>query len=308
MALNRQLGRAFDMLQVSRLSNTMIDQILSDTETTLIMASSATTQDMISIVQLYQDMLKEIGHLRTTLNDLQLEYVKKIQENGSRLEKEIISRKQQQQQSALVTWVSNMFQLSSPGSSASAPSSSAPRPTPTISISSLISPSSSSSSPLSPPLSPPRHNKKHHQKHKHYQSLPTIISSSSSTKSSSSSSSLSLQPQQQQQPPPIKPSLSSSSTATSIITTSSSLSSIRTSSSSSSIATTSSSRPGQHHHRRQGSLHVSQNTGTVLSIATNYHQQKQQDDDWVMDRRPNMMLPPDMNFRGSLSTSLLVGR
>ena len=305
MALNRQLGRAFDMLQVSRLSNTMIDQILSDTETTLIMASSATTQDMISIIRLYQDMLKEIGHLRTTLNDLQVEYVKKIQENGSRLEKEIMSRKQQQQQSVLVTWVSNMFQLSSPGSS---PSSSAPRPTPTISISSLISPSSSSSSPLSPPLSPPRHNKKHHQKHKHYQSLPTIISSSSSTKSSSSSSSLSLQPQQQQQPPPIKPSLSSSSTATSIITTSSSLSSIRTSSSSSSIATTSSARQRHHHHRRQGSLHVSQSTGTVRSIATNYHQQKQLDDDWVMDRRPSMMLPADMNFRGSLSTSLLVGR
>ncbi|KAI9274540.1 hypothetical protein BDA99DRAFT_242179 [Phascolomyces articulosus] len=274
------------MLQVSRLSNTMIDQILGDTETTLVMASATTTEDMVSIVRLYQDMLKEIGHLRTTLNDLQVEYVKKIQENGSRLEKEIMLRQQQQQtqqqqsSSVLVTWVSNMFQLSS----SSPPSP--PRPRPTLSASPLSS----------------RHHQHPYHKQNHYQSLPNIISSSSSTLSSSSSS-LSYRAKQQQQPPAIKPSISSSTTTTSSSSTSSTVTT---------TTTTSSSSRHHHQHRRQASLRMSQSTGTARSIPSSRSSYQQRGDDWamssVMDRRPSMMLPMDTNFRGSLSTSLLVGR
>ncbi|KAI9493669.1 hypothetical protein BDB00DRAFT_872140 [Zychaea mexicana] len=102
LALNRQLGRAFDMDHVSQLSNTMIDQILSETEEEVALivttAADTATDDMVAIVRLCQDMIKEIGQLRATLNDLQAEYVNKIQENGTRVEKELMQRRQQRKQ------------------------------------------------------------------------------------------------------------------------------------------------------------------------------------------------------------------
>ncbi|KAI8140732.1 hypothetical protein BJV82DRAFT_622297 [Fennellomyces sp. T-0311] len=186
LALNRQLGRAFDMHQMSRLSNTIIEQILADTETTLVMATTTTTDDMVAIVRLYQDMIKEIGQLRTTLNDLQVEYVSKIEESGSRMEKEVM-QKRNNQPSVLVAWVSNMFQLS-----------------------------------------------------KESQREPRLA---------------------RRREPPAMPT-------------------------------------------RRG-LRVSHSTGTVRALPSSRPYQQ----DWVaIDRRPSMMLPVDMNFRGSLSTSLLVGR
>jgi len=83
--------------------------------------------EFFPIVGLVQEMLKEIGQLRTTMNDLQLEYVKKVEESDVRLEEEVLRKQKQQQQqqqqqqithkeqsktSSALTWFSNVFQRS----------------------------------------------------------------------------------------------------------------------------------------------------------------------------------------------------
>lgn len=89
--------------------------------------------EFFPIIGLVQEMLKEIGQLRTTMNDLQVEYVKKVEESDIRLEEEVLRKQQlqkqqqkqhqqqQQQQftnkdqsktSSALTWLSNVFQRS----------------------------------------------------------------------------------------------------------------------------------------------------------------------------------------------------
>ncbi|CEP08056.1 hypothetical protein [Parasitella parasitica] len=150
-ALNRRLRRAFDILELSSMSNSIIENIVTDVdnfrtrfswiEDTSLVKQETWIHDIsmlefFPIVGLVQEMLKEIGQLRTTMNDLQVEYVKKVEESDIRLEEEVLRKqkeqqqqqqqqqqqKQQQQQlinkdqskaSSALTWLSNVFQRSS---------------------------------------------------------------------------------------------------------------------------------------------------------------------------------------------------
>lgn len=80
--------------------------------------------EFFPIIGLVQEMLKEIGQLRTTMNDLQVEYVKKVEESDIRLEEELLRKQQEQQRmtqsntmstlnsqhkTTLSSWISNVF-------------------------------------------------------------------------------------------------------------------------------------------------------------------------------------------------------
>jgi hypothetical protein len=132
------------------MSNSIIESIVTDVEglkTRFLWIEDKSTvkqenwvQDIsiiefFPIVGLVQTMLKEIGQLRATMNDLQLEYVKKVEEIDIRLGEEVLRKQQQQQQllelqnnsknnsqsntnqnktSSALTWLSNVFQRSIP--------------------------------------------------------------------------------------------------------------------------------------------------------------------------------------------------
>ena len=68
--LNRSLNRPFDIKEMNEASNDMIQSILSEMQ----------PKDEIS-----RDMLTEIGQLRMMINDLQLAYVSKIQEQEEKM-------------------------------------------------------------------------------------------------------------------------------------------------------------------------------------------------------------------------------
>ncbi|KAI7870712.1 hypothetical protein BDF14DRAFT_1401764 [Spinellus fusiger] len=94
-ALNRHLNRAFDMAYLTSMSNNLLQTLLMDigqlheqfaTET----ASHAS--DFHSLLSLAQDMLREIAKLRSTMNDLQVDYVKKVQESDQRTKEEVHRR------------------------------------------------------------------------------------------------------------------------------------------------------------------------------------------------------------------------
>ncbi|KAI8575849.1 hypothetical protein K450DRAFT_259849 [Umbelopsis ramanniana AG] len=101
--LNRRLHRAFDMLKLTDLSNSIIENVNQDIQALDSRFSwvqqgvkdqeQPWAQETISLgsffvmVKLVQDLLAEIGNLRTTLNSLQVEYVNKVNENQSFVEK-----------------------------------------------------------------------------------------------------------------------------------------------------------------------------------------------------------------------------
>lgn len=101
--LNRRLHRAFDMLKLTDLSNSIIENVNQDIQALDNRFSwvqqgvkdqeQPWAQETISLgsffvmVKLVQDLLAEIGNLRTTLNSLQVEYVNKVNENQSFVEK-----------------------------------------------------------------------------------------------------------------------------------------------------------------------------------------------------------------------------
>ncbi|KAI9486674.1 MAG: hypothetical protein EXX96DRAFT_496708 [Benjaminiella poitrasii] len=134
-ALNRQLRRAFDIFELSSMSNSIIENIITDVENLktrffwvedrAIVKQELWLQD-VSMVEFFpimtvvQQMLREISELRMTLNDLQVEYVKKIEESDIRLEREVmrkqqISRQQRKDAPSVgpLAWLfSNVFQRS----------------------------------------------------------------------------------------------------------------------------------------------------------------------------------------------------
>ncbi|KAI8384325.1 uncharacterized protein BYT42DRAFT_257110 [Radiomyces spectabilis] len=152
-ALNRQLRKAFDILELTNMSNSIIDSILTEVESLhskfqwveIEVAQAKETsglagdgclvamEDFFPLLHTVQHMLKEIGSLRMTMNDLQLEYVKKIEENDQRVEQEVLQKRdalmqQQQQQhqqaqtttapatsppSSAISWLTHFFQRSS---------------------------------------------------------------------------------------------------------------------------------------------------------------------------------------------------
>ncbi|RCI06004.1 hypothetical protein CU098_009115 [Rhizopus stolonifer] len=98
-ALNRRLRRAFDIFELSSMSNSIIENIVTDIDSlksqfSWIEDKSVVKQERwiqdISMIEFFpimglvQEMLKEIGQLRSTMNDLQVEYVKKIEESDVR--------------------------------------------------------------------------------------------------------------------------------------------------------------------------------------------------------------------------------
>ncbi|KAG2185072.1 hypothetical protein INT43_000985 [Umbelopsis isabellina] len=101
--LNRRLHRAFDMLKLTDLSNSIIDnvdqdiqsldsrfswvqQAVREQEQTWAHETIALSSFFV-MVKLVQELLAEIGTLRTTLNSLQVEYVNKVNDNQSYVEK-----------------------------------------------------------------------------------------------------------------------------------------------------------------------------------------------------------------------------
>jgi hypothetical protein len=140
--LNRRLHRAFDMLKLTDLSNSIIDNVnqdiqaldsrfawvqqgVKDQEQVWAQETIALSSFFVT-VKLVQDLLAEIGILRTTLNSLQVEYVNKVNENQSFVEKAL---EEQAESSNLITkpttesagafaWLSSMIYRTS-GSNAS---------------------------------------------------------------------------------------------------------------------------------------------------------------------------------------------
>ncbi|CAO3597825.1 unnamed protein product [Absidia cylindrospora] len=185
-SLNRQLQRAFDMMELSRMSNSIIDSILADillldeqflplktmggdqdstsgssdddgsgggnsgngaTGVSGLQQASSTTMLLLAFtptLTLMQHMLKEIGELRMTMNDLQVEYVKKVEEIQHLVEQDILRKHhhssctntdQQRRESSsssstalskgrALAWLSNVFHIAPPPT---------PTPTPTCS-------------------------------------------------------------------------------------------------------------------------------------------------------------------------------
>lgn len=130
LALNRRLKRAFDITELSSMSNSVIDNILMDIDTLesrflwikTTNDEEESNSDLLAffpLVDLLKDMLKELGILRTTMNELQVEYVKKVEESEIRVEEEILKKRQlKKQQSPPMTnstntkplsWLTNMF-------------------------------------------------------------------------------------------------------------------------------------------------------------------------------------------------------
>ncbi|KAJ2961886.1 hypothetical protein NQZ79_g2843 [Umbelopsis isabellina] len=116
-ALNRQLRRTFDILELSSMSNSIIDNVLADIRVLktrfLWVEQSITTyrnmvdadenarpwesdvsmDDFFPLVELTEILLSEIGQMRMTLNDLQVEYVSKVEQIGHRSEQDVIDKR-----------------------------------------------------------------------------------------------------------------------------------------------------------------------------------------------------------------------
>ncbi|RUO96667.1 hypothetical protein BC936DRAFT_141644 [Jimgerdemannia flammicorona] len=140
-ALNRRLKRTFDILELSGMSNSIIENVLSDVEvlrerfrwveeawkdkeaaagadgTTTpnnakteegggkekererererkleALLAGVSVDEFLPLLHMVQDLLGEVGKLRMTVNDLQVEYVKKVEENQRWVEEGIVRR------------------------------------------------------------------------------------------------------------------------------------------------------------------------------------------------------------------------
>ncbi|KAI8371378.1 uncharacterized protein BYT42DRAFT_580033 [Radiomyces spectabilis] len=126
-ALNRRLRRTFDIDELSSMSNSIIDNLLTDIgalKSRFLWVEGQKIvdglQDFFPLLGVLQDLLQEVGQLRMTVNDLQAEYVRKVEIMGARIEQDI-ARKQQEQklqqrdngsQSPFLgrSWVAQLFQ------------------------------------------------------------------------------------------------------------------------------------------------------------------------------------------------------
>lgn len=124
--LNRRLKRAFDITELSSMSNSIIDNIIMELETLesrfVWVKSNKDDSDLTAffpLLALLKDMLKELGVIKSTMNELQVEYVKKVEESEVRVEEEI-RRKRQLKKKTTVTipespfsWITSMFSTKS---------------------------------------------------------------------------------------------------------------------------------------------------------------------------------------------------
>jgi hypothetical protein len=84
--LNRRLRRVFDMSELSDLSNSILSSILIDLsefnhqfEWVHDYDQDPNTEYFFPLVKSIQELLKEVGTMKMTLNDLQADYVKRIE-------------------------------------------------------------------------------------------------------------------------------------------------------------------------------------------------------------------------------------
>lgn len=133
-ALNRRLRRAFDIIELSTMSNSIIENILEDIEnlrdrfTWVDQQDEAWRQDLsmedfFPTMRAIQDILCEVGQLRITMNDLQVEYVNKVKERDIRAEEEVLKKRESRRAAAAaaaaergaLAWLTSVFQLGGNG-------------------------------------------------------------------------------------------------------------------------------------------------------------------------------------------------
>lgn len=111
LELSRQAKSVFDMPQMGKFSNAMIEHILADMDHQFATTVPPGCNTLLPTSQLYQELLKEIGELRTNLNDLKIDYVKRLkekymlqrqQQEAKCLQQEQKRQQQQQQQSSSI--------------------------------------------------------------------------------------------------------------------------------------------------------------------------------------------------------------
>lgn len=130
--LNRKLKRAFDIVELSSMSNSVIENILMDIDTLdnrFLWMKEEVEEELTAFfpfLEVLKNTLKELGSAKITVNDLQVAYVQKIEENEIRVEEEIIKKRQQKRkQSAYnkevspMAWLTNIFYKSSSSTSSS---------------------------------------------------------------------------------------------------------------------------------------------------------------------------------------------
>lgn len=119
LELSRQAKSVFDMPQMGKFSNAMIEHILADMDRQFATTVPPGCNTLLPTSQLYQDLLKEIGELRTNLNDLKIDYVKRLkekymlqrQQQEAKCLQQEQKRQQQQQSSSILTGIlASIFQ------------------------------------------------------------------------------------------------------------------------------------------------------------------------------------------------------
>ncbi|KAI8081475.1 uncharacterized protein BX664DRAFT_340480 [Halteromyces radiatus] len=154
--LNRRLQRAFDITELSNMSNAILQNIVTDVDTmdarfiwlapdennngnnddpSMINEKASDgrqsytfsflVNEFFCMVQLLQELLQEIGQLSITINHLQVAYVKKVEENEIRVQQEVMEKYQQitsQQQTSSNDTTSSLLPATNPSIESSAPS------------------------------------------------------------------------------------------------------------------------------------------------------------------------------------------
>lgn len=119
LELSRQAKSVFDMPQMGKFSNAMIEHILVDMDRQFATTVPPGCNTLLPTSELYQALLKEIGELRTNLNDLKIDYVKRLkekymlqrqQQEAKCLQQEQKRQQQQQSSSILSGILASIFQ------------------------------------------------------------------------------------------------------------------------------------------------------------------------------------------------------
>lgn len=97
--LNRRLKRAFDITELSSMSNSIIDNIIMELDTLesrflWVQTHEKTDETFFPFLRMLKDILTELGVLKSTMNELQVAYVKKVEESEVRVEEEIIRKRE----------------------------------------------------------------------------------------------------------------------------------------------------------------------------------------------------------------------
>ncbi|KAG1452769.1 hypothetical protein G6F56_007733 [Rhizopus delemar] len=120
-ALNRKLKRAFDIIELSSMSNSVIENIVIDIDTLdnqfLWLKEEGDLFAFSSFLEILKDALKELGLLKLAVNEMQVAYVQKVKENESRVEEEILrkrtQKRQKRAQESPLYWLTSIFYKSS---------------------------------------------------------------------------------------------------------------------------------------------------------------------------------------------------